>query len=346
MHHVPLLEEKPQETKVNQRRKMLRKVLRRLLITFTIRLIVFSGELIAGLLASSLAIIADALEKLSDMVYLSVSIFSVWVSSRPANENYSFGFYRAGVIGALLSATIMWVISGVLVFSAVNRILNIENEEIDGELMLITSVGGLIINILVMFMLRANDEEEEPEKGKGKKGSAIGVSEEIVSPTTQAIKEDLKKNENMRAVIFDILGDMVQSIITIIASVLVWFVPSAKLADPICTMFFPIICFFVTRPIIKECLRVLMQGAPVDLEIKEIREALEKVEGVADVHDFHIWSLASGKIQVSCHMRANGNSKKVLADATALCESYGIDHTTIQIEEDYAEEELHIGHEH
>jgi cation diffusion facilitator family transporter len=332
------VEKKAEDERVKKSRALLKKVLIRLLITFTIRLLVFSGELTAGLVASSLAIVADALEKLSDMVYLSVSIFSVWVSSRPANEKYSFGFYRAGVLGALLSAAIMWIIAGILVYSAISRIMNLDSEEVNGEIMLITSLIGMVINILVMFMLRAKEEEKK---------SIAADQVPPTSPPTQATKkEDIKKNENLRAVIFDILGDMVMSVITIITSIIVWVAPSAKLADPICTLFFPVICFFVTRPIIKDCFRVLMQATPSDIEIKGLKDALKKISGVSDVHDFHIWSLASGKLQISCHMRVKGDNKQVLSESISLCESYGVDHSTIQIEEGYADEDLHIGHAH
>ncbi len=130
-----------------------------------IRIIVFIGEIFAGVLVGSLAIIADASEKLSDIIYISVSIFSVQLVMKRSNKYYSYGYLRAGVIGALLSSIIMWIIAGVILFYGIYRITNIDSEEINGEFMFFTALIGMIINMLIILLLKnnANEEEKSPQ---------------------------------------------------------------------------------------------------------------------------------------------------------------------------------------
>lgn len=122
----------------------------------------FSG----GYLASSLAIMTDAAHLLTDFASFMISLFSLFVAARPATRRMSFGWHRAGmawhyryfgevkrasvfaeVLGALVSVLLIWVITGILVYIAVERIIN-KNYEVDGEIMLITASVGVGVNLM------------------------------------------------------------------------------------------------------------------------------------------------------------------------------------------------------
>lgn len=105
------------------------------------------------------------------------------------------------------------------------------------------------------------------------------------------------------------------------------------LADPLCTYLFSIFVLFTTVRIVKDCIRVLMEGTPQDIEIKDFREQLLAVETVVEIHDLHIWSLSIGKPAMSAHIFVNGEKNKVLLNTTKICRQYGIYHSTIQIED-------------
>jgi zinc transporter 2 len=101
------------------------------------------------------------------------------------------------------------------------------------------------------------------------------------------------------------------------------------LADPLCTYIFSIIVLFTTVRIAKECIIVLMEGTPKDMEIQQFKEQLLSIKFVREVHDLHIWSLSIGKPSLSCHLVVEDKPRTVLKEATRLTRKYGIYHTTI-----------------
>jgi zinc transporter 2 len=153
------------------------------------------------------------------------------------------------------------------------------------------------------------------------------------------------ENLNVRASIIHILGDILQSIGVIIASILIWISPEKlKLADPIVTFIFAIIVFYTTLQVVKDCIFVLMEGTPAEMDIEEFEQMLHNIEGVVEVHDLHVWSLGVGKPSMSAHIYATNDTVAVLKRATKVCRSFGIYHSTIQVEttqdkkhEDYIE---------
>lgn len=112
-------------------------------ITITYKELSISG----GYLSSSLAIATDAAHLLTDFASFMISLFAIWMATRPATKNMPFGWYRAEVIGALTSVLLIWVVTGVLVYLAIERVIK-EDFEINAFIMLITSGIGVGVNIL------------------------------------------------------------------------------------------------------------------------------------------------------------------------------------------------------
>ena len=123
------------------------KARRKLIIASVICLIFMMAEIIGGVLANSLAIATDAAHLLTDFASFMISLFSIWYASRPANKRMSFGYYRAELIGALTSVLLIWVVTGILVYLAIQRLVH-KNYEIDEKYMLITAVFGVVVNIM------------------------------------------------------------------------------------------------------------------------------------------------------------------------------------------------------
>lgn len=101
-------------------------------------------------MSKSLAIASDAAHLLTDFASFMISLFSIWMANRPSTKKMSFGWYRAEVIGALTSVLMIWVVTGVLVYMAIERVVN-ESYDINGEVMLITSGVGIIFNLMQAF---------------------------------------------------------------------------------------------------------------------------------------------------------------------------------------------------
>jgi len=124
------------------------------------------GEIVGGYLASSLAIMTDAAHLLTDFASFMISLFSLFVAARPATRRMSFGWHRAEVLGALVSVLMIWVITGILVYIAIQRIVS-KNYEVDGEIMLITASVGVGVNLIMGFILHRGGVHGHSHGGGG-----------------------------------------------------------------------------------------------------------------------------------------------------------------------------------
>ena len=104
-------------------------------------------EIVGGYLANSLAIATDAAHLLTDFASFMISLFAIWVAARPTSTRMNFGWHRAEVIGATVSVLLIWVVTGILVYMAVERIIS-KTYEVDATIMLITSGIGVGVNIM------------------------------------------------------------------------------------------------------------------------------------------------------------------------------------------------------
>jgi len=136
----------------------------------------------------------------------------------------------------------------------------------------------------------------------------------------------------MKAAQIHILGDTIQSAGVIIGALVVYFGGEDYfIADPIITIIFTILVTFTTLPIMKESIKVLMEGQPDNINYEVVKKKLENVKGVVNVHDLHMWSLNPGFISLSAHITSESPSI-TLFEATKLCKKLGIVHSTIQVE--------------
>ncbi|KAI3727817.1 hypothetical protein L6452_16437 [Arctium lappa] len=109
-------------------------------------------EVVGGIKANSLAILTDAAHLLSDVAAFAISLFSVWASGWEATPRQSYGFFRIEILGTLVSIQIIWLLTGILVYEAIDRLLN-GAVEVEGSLMFGIAAFGLVVNILMIFIL-------------------------------------------------------------------------------------------------------------------------------------------------------------------------------------------------
>jgi len=145
-------------------------------------------------------------------------------------------------------------------------------------------------------------------------------------------EKDMSKNINLRATALHIFGDLLQSLGVLMASILIWYDNSLKLADPICTYIFSFIVLITTIPITKDCIHVLMESTPKDINLENFEAEILRVNGIVDLHDIHVWSLSEGKQAMSAHVTADIDPQSVLDNVTKICRDFGITHSTVQIE--------------
>lgn len=274
------------------------------------------AEFVGGLFASSLAIMTDAGHLLSDLLSFLISIFAIRWSRRPASKRLSFGYERAEVLGAMVSIIILWIITTVLVFFAVERIVNKEHD-IDADMMLITAGAGVVFNIIMGLVLHFGGHGHSHGGASHSHGHSHG-----------------EKNVNVRAAFIHVIGDFVQSVGVLIAALVIKFT-GWTLADPICTFFFSIIVLFTTITVIRDIFYVLMEATPKNLDLSAVKKSLAGIEGVKGVHDLHVWSIGMDKTAFSAHLTLDSPDRAMEAISTArslIRREYGVAVATVQVE--------------
>ncbi|KAI8092194.1 cation efflux protein [Gilbertella persicaria] len=296
---------------------------RKLTIATTIALMFFATELVAGYFANSLALMSDAFHLLSDVASFIVALAAIYLAEKPPTKKHTYGFHRAEVISALVSVLTIWVLTGFLVLEAIERIR--APQVIDARLMCITATIGVLVNIVLAFVLGGHhhhhhhhDHHEESHTHHHK-----------------------DVNINLRAAALHVIGDLLASIGVLISSIILIFKPEYTIVDPICTFVFSIIVLYTTYYLVKDSIAVLMEGAPGHIQPESVENSLLKIPGVTAVHDLHIWTLSPGKSSLTAHITVSHEKKKYYDDILAhsqqvICDTYGIHHSTLQIESEKA----------
>ncbi|XP_068934932.1 proton-coupled zinc antiporter SLC30A2 [Petaurus breviceps papuanus] len=296
---------------------------RQLYVASIICLVFIIGEVVGGYLAHSLAVMTDAAHLLTDFASMLISLFSLWMSSRPATKTMSFGWHRAEILGALLSVLSIWVVTGVLVYLAVQRLIS-GDYEIEGGAMLITSGCAVAVNIIMGFTLH--------QSGHGH-GHSHGHSHETSSKQEE-------QNPSVRAAFIHVVGDLLQSLGVLVAAYILYYKPEYKYVDPICTFLFSILVLGTTLTILRDVVLVLMEATPKGVDFTAVRDLLLSVEGVAALHSLHIWALTVAQPVLSVHIAIaqEADAQAVLKEARSRLQGMFHFHTTtIQIE-DYSED--------
>ena len=158
-----------------------------------------TAEIVGGILSNSLAIATDAAHLLTDFASFMISLFALWVSAKPRSDRMSFGWHRAEVLGAIASVLMIWVVTGILFYMAVLRVIK-QDFQIDSKVMLITSGLGVLVNIIMGASLHQHGHSH----GGGAGHSHGGDSEQAHSQTSE--------NINVKAAFIHVLGDFLQSL--------------------------------------------------------------------------------------------------------------------------------------
>ncbi|NXY85815.1 ZNT8 protein, partial [Alcedo cyanopectus] len=272
-------------------------------------------------IAGSLAVITDAAHVLVDLTSFLISLFSLWLASKPPTKQLTFGWHRAEILGALMSMIIIWMVTGLLTYLATMRLLH-PDYSIDATVMLITSACAVLANILLSLILHQTGHEQS----HGPQGR-----EHVSAP----LEKPALSNASVRAAFVHALGDLFQSISVLISALIIFFKPEYKIADPICTFVFSFFVLASTITILRDILFVLMEGTSKGLPYNAVKARILAVEKVESVHSLHLWSLTMNQTILSAHVATEDtvDSQKILRDITqALSEHYSFYSITIQIE--------------
>lgn len=301
--------------------------MQKLILAVSLCVVFMIVEVVGGIKANSLAILADAAHLLSDVVAFALSLFSLWAAGWEVTPTHSFGFHRVEIIGALLSVQLIWLLSGILVYRAIHNLIH-HTSEVHGSLMFAVASFGLIVNITMAIVLghhghhyhhHSHHDHEEAEENKPLYNKEKGRG----------------RNLNLQAAYLHALGDSIQSIGVMIGGGLIWYKPEWKIIDLICTLVFSVIVLGTTVGMLRRMIEVLMESTPRELDATRVEKGVCEIDGVFAVHEFHIWAITVGNVRLSCHVtiEAEADADVVLEKVVEYIKmEHHIDNVTIQVE--------------
>jgi cobalt-zinc-cadmium efflux system protein len=267
-------------------------------IALVITTAVLLVEVAGGLLSHSLALLADAGHMLTDVAALGLGLFAFWLSGRPASSGRTFGWRRFEIFAAFLNGVALWLIAAVIGYQAFLRLQS--PRPVKGGLMLAVAAFGLAANIVVGAVLY----------------------------------RDREHSLNIRGAFLHVVADALGSVGVLAAAVLIA-VTRSTIWDPIVSAGVCLLILWSSARLIRDSFRIFMEGAPANLDTGAIRETLAALDGVLDVHDLHVWTITSGFVSMSAHLkvRTGMDTKDVLRRAhEAISSRFKVVHSTFQIE--------------
>ncbi|CDY55925.1 BnaCnng29540D [Brassica napus] len=265
-------------------------------------------------------------------------MLSLWASSWEANPRQSYGFFRIEILGALVSIQLIWLLTGILVYEAITRLIQQTNDDVDGFFMVLVAAFGLVVNIIMIVVLGHDHSHSHSHSHNH------GVHDHEHDNDEQLLEKPKEgRNINVQGAYLHVLGDLIQSIGVMIGGGMIWYNPKWKIIDHICTLVFSIIFLgttlhwnsFLTKTMLRSILDVLMESTPREIDAKQLEKGLMEIEEVVSVHELHIWAITVGKVLFSCHVKIKqeANDAMVLNKVTDyIWREYSISHVTIQIE--------------
>lgn len=256
-------------------------------------------ELAGGIIAGSLALIADAGHMLSDFGSLALAWVGFRMARRPADARRTFGFRRFPVLAAFVNGIALFAIALWIVVEAVQRLMT--PHDIVPTTMLWVAAGGLAVNLASFAVLHGADRD----------------------------------NLNVRGALIHVAGDLLGSVAAIVAAIVIM-TTGWVAADPVLSIFVALLILRSAWAVTADSAHILLEGAPGHVDLEAVtRDLAGHVEGVIDIHHAHLWSLDGRRSMMTLHAKITDESSGpgvVARIKQRLRDTHGIGHATVEIE--------------
>jgi cobalt-zinc-cadmium efflux system protein len=271
----------------------------RLRLAFLLTLGVLAVEILGGVLSHSLAVLSDAAHMLTDVAALGLAWFAAAQAHKPANDRWTYGYHRVGILTALINGVTLVVIALVIGFEAYRRLLS--PQRVAPGIMLLVALVAIGVNLIIARQLRGDEA-----------------------------------NLNARAALLHVLGDIGAAVGVVIGAVVIA-LSGAAWVDPVVSVLIAALIGIGAFRLINETVAVLLEASPRGMAVAGVAQDMDGIEGVYAVHDLHIWTIGSGMRALSAHVviadLPPSASAAILDQLGAMLRRrYRIAHTTIQFE--------------
>jgi cobalt-zinc-cadmium efflux system protein len=259
---------------------------------------------VAGIRAHSLALLSEAGHNLSDFLALLLSLFAVYLQSRPASSTKTYGYHRAGVLAALVNSISLVAVAFFIFYEAFRRLQH--PEHVRAAMMMWVAATGVVMNGVIAWLLYRS-------------ASRPGCGD-----------------VNIRSALLHEVGDTLSTAAVIVGGWAI-LVTGDYWIDSALSVGIGVLILWSGFGIVRETLNILLEGTPRGIKLELVETAIRAVDGVNDVHDLHCWSIGSESRALSCHISIAdippSASDRILRDVKeCLHHEFRIDHTTIQFE--------------
>lgn len=279
---------------------------RRLFWAFVIIFVFMLVEIAGGLLAGSLALLADAGHMISDAAALAMSWGALRIGRRPADGMRTYGYRRLEVLVAFVNGCALFLIAAWVVFEAVRRFR--APEPVLGGTMLIVAVAGLVANAAAFWLLSGGNRE----------------------------------NLSTRSAWLHVLGDLLGFAIAIVAACVILLTGWSPI-DPLLSVAVALLILKSATSIVRSSAHILLEGTPVGFDSEALRrDLMSSLPAVQEVHHIHAWSLTQDQPLVTLHVRCAADADRdtlVVAVSQRLRGQFGITHATIQVDHEVCADE-------
>jgi cobalt-zinc-cadmium efflux system protein len=263
------------------------------------------GEVVAGVLASSLALLSDAAHMLTDAGAVALSLAAARLATRPAGGAMTFGLGRAEILSAQANGITLLLLALLIVYEAVRRLVS--PPAVQGTAVVAVAAAGVVVNLLAARLLAGRGE---------------------------------KRSLNVEGSYRHILTDLYGFIATVVAGIVILTTGFSR-ADSIASLLVAALMLHAAYVLLKASGRVFMEAAPPDVEPEEIGRVLAAEPGVVEVHDLHVWEVTSGFPALSAHVvvRPGEDCHDLRRHLQNVVEQrFAIRHTTLQVDHAQAEQ--------
>ncbi|MFE8946007.1 cation diffusion facilitator family transporter [Streptomyces sp. NPDC007856] len=287
----------------------------RLRIALGITLTIMVVEIVGGLVADSLALIADAAHMATDAVGLGMALLAIHFANRPPSTNRTFGYARAEILAALANCVLLLGVGGYVLYEAIQRFVT--PAETRGGLMIVFGLIGLLANSVSLTLLMRGQKE----------------------------------SLNVRGAFLEVAADALGSFAVLVSAAVI-LTTGWQGADPVASLVIGVMIVPRTLKLLRETLDVLLEAAPKNVDMAEVRAHILALDGVEDVHDLHAWTITSGMPVLSAHvvvssevLSAVGHEKLLHELQGCLGDHFDVAHCTFQLEPSgHAEHEARLCH--
>ena len=271
---------------------------RRLTIALVLILGLMVTEVVAGVMADSLALLSDAAHMLTDAGAIALALFAARLARRPASGGFTFGFRRAEILSAQVNGATLVGLAVLIALEAIQRLVN--PPDVAGLAVLVVAIVGIAVNLVATRVLAGAD----------------------------------RSSLNVEGAFQHVLTDLFAFIATAIAGAVVLLTDFTR-ADGIAALVVAAVMLRSGYGLLRDSGRVLLEAAPRDLDPEEIGNVLAAQSHVVEVHDLHVWEVTSGFPAISAHVtvRAGCDTQAHRRElAELLRERFNISHSTLQVE--------------